>query len=206
MSELENVDISELDNLRQKADAAHSIYSEAFHQRGECEKKLAACAARRAGLIAEYRRNERSRETALRECIENLIDDPTCDASSLTAAQTRGALLKLAVQKFSSFEAATEEGKVLEAKVAELAAQLQFEKLRAEVQESELLASLAPALELNGSIELQEFGGAAAAHRELIADLAAKLTGARQQLRAHADETQTTRDTYEKELKKWQTN
>ncbi len=196
-TEIESVDSGALESLKQKADAAHVTYSEAFHRREECEKKLAAYSGRRAGLIAEYRRCKRSCETALQDLVDGLIDDPTCgDPSSLTTAQTRSGLLKLSVQKYSAHEAADAEQKVLEARVVQLAAQLQFEKLRAEVQESELYAALAPIAEKNGGVALASLGPAAAAHRELIADLAVKLTGAREQLRSHADETQAARDNF----------
>jgi len=193
--------LEERDSAKQLAEAAHSVFSAAFHRREDCEKGLAACAVRRAALVRELKRTQRVLEEHTRAAIDGAIDDPTkVDASKLVAARAKVELLTNSLQQFSAFGYSDAERALVNARIDELTEQMRFEQLRCDVQRQTVLLSLASTMDVAGDLEVNSLGSITESMERLVHEIGERLVKARAELREHERVTAEAQATYERNI------
>jgi hypothetical protein len=186
---------------RRKAimDTAYKTYSAAFQKRETTEKQLSGLSQKRASLVARCNavRSALKIETAgaLAAAVEDSGFAPR--AANINATRQQYDLMEQARAQFDAYECADAQRAALDAKRAELEAQIVAEEARCEHHESKVLLLVAQASELNQGIEIQGLNdGIAGALRNLVADIRKQFTEAKKAIASHDEETAELRQKY----------
>jgi|SRR5579863_632121 len=201
ITEQNTVSASTLSDLLAQVACAHKEYSRAYHARTDWEAELSAIAARRAAILKELRRSQRSLETTIQTSLAAAISDPVkASAAEIVSVRARVALLKQGLALLSCEGYAAAERNLLESKIAEYSFQLRLEQLRKEVHDASVIHSVAIVTGTGDALSLDGLGSKSQAMAANCETIMKTLRDLREQLRQHEITTAQAVKAYESEF------
>jgi len=178
------VSVEAVEMARVKMTEAHTAFSQAHYRTEDAESALKLVALHLSELVKRRRLAARSIETLTRAAVEALAENPKekIAAPAILAAQHEELILGLAIESFQRDKHSAVEREHLVAVLARFEAQLAFEISRLNHHIAQLQVLLGSAAELDGGLELSGDGVVSAQLKEIVSDLYAKVSRAKQTL------------------------
>jgi hypothetical protein len=204
MTQMETASPEALASLLEQKNAALSAYSTRYAEREDAERRLADEAKRYDEIVRHCSLAERTLAAKMQSVIEDAIKHPAkVNVSELTNLRCTVQILERAARYHLVYLQSDARTALLTATCAELAAQVELQKLVREVHDAQVLLSLAAAAEVNqGDVEVVNLDGKSKALGELVFQVQEKLAEARQSLRTHLHETQVAKENFAEEITK----